>query len=112
MWITISFLNLFIGTDGQLKVWDANTLTHPVENFILSKKIYCHHICPLNPSKVAVATDSNHIRLVDLRSGSSTHELRGHSGNVISVKWSPTSSSILASGKIIFTFIVFRCRLR
>ena len=32
------------GVDGQLKVWDANHLTQPVESFILSKRIYCHHI--------------------------------------------------------------------
>lgn len=86
------------GTDGKLKVWDANVLTKPVENFNLSRKIYCHHISPLNPTRVAVATDSNHIRLVDLRSGSSSHELRSHTGNVITVKWAPHGSSILASG--------------
>ena len=81
-----------------LQVWDANVLTKPVENFNLSRKIYCHHISPLNPTRVAVATDSNHIRLVDLRSGSSSHELRSHTGNVITVKWAPHGSSILASG--------------
>ena len=81
-----------------LQVWDANVLTRPVENFNLSRKIYCHHVSPLNPTRVAVATDSNHIRLVDLRSGSSSHELRSHTGNVITVKWAPHGSSILASG--------------
>lgn len=91
---------LFIssGADGQLRVWDANELTQPVETFLLSKRIYCHHISPGNPSSVAVATDSNHIRLLDLRAGSSTHELRGHAGSVSSVLWAPRSSSILASG--------------
>ena len=71
-----------------------------MESFSLSKNIYCHHISPLNPTRVAVGTDSNHIRLVDLRSGSSTHELRSHTGSVISVKWAPHGSSILASGKL------------
>ena len=43
----------------------------------LLQRIYCHHLSLLNPSSVAVATDTNHVRLVDLRAGSSTHELRG-----------------------------------
>ena len=88
-----------------LQVWDANVLTKPVENFNLSRKIYCHHISPLNPTRVAVATDSNHIRLVDLRSGSSSHELRSHTGNVITVKWAPHGSSILASGMYCIYYI-------
>jgi DNA excision repair protein ERCC-8 len=86
------------GADGQLKVWDANVLAQPVETFILSKRIYSHHLSPLRPSNAAVATDINHIRLVDLRSGSSTHELRGHNESVLVVKWSPTLEYILASG--------------
>ena len=86
------------GADGQLKVWDANHLNVPVECFNLSKRIYCHHIGKLNPSQVAVGTDTNHVRLVDLRSGSSTHELRGHKTSVLAVQWSPNLSSVLASG--------------
>ena len=92
--------NVFVSSsaNGELRVWDANDLTQPVESFILSKRIHCHHLSPLNPSLVSVATDTNHIRLVDLRSGSSTHELRGHKNSVLSVQWSPNFSSILASG--------------
>lgn len=47
---------------------------------------------------MAVATNTNHVRLIDLKSGSSTHELRGHRSSIVSVQWSPVSSSILASG--------------
>lgn len=86
------------GADGQLKVWDANHLTQPVESFILSKRIYCHHIAKLNSSQVAVGTDTNHVKLVDLRSGASTHELRGHKNSILAVQWSPNLPSILASG--------------
>ena len=74
------------GADGQLKVWDANHLTQPVESFILSKRIYCHHIAKLNSSQVAVGTDTNHVKLVDLRSGASTHELRGHKNSILAVQ--------------------------
>lgn len=38
------------------------------------------------------------MRLVDLRSGASTHSLAGHSGSVLSVAWSPKDEHILASG--------------
>lgn len=86
------------GADGQLKVWDANVLKEPVESFLLSKRIYCHHLSSLQPSQVAVASNTNHVRLVDLKSGSSTHELRGHTTSIVSVQWSPASSWILASG--------------
>lgn len=38
------------------------------------------------------------MRLVDLRSGSSSHSLAGHHGGVLSVGWSPTREYVLASG--------------
>ena len=79
------------GYDGQLKVWDANHLNQPVESFTLSKRIYCHNIGKLNSSQVAVGTDTNHVKLVDLRSGSSTHELRGHKNSVLAVQVSKFS---------------------
>ena len=80
------------GYDGQLKVWDANHLNQPVESFTLAKRIYCHNIARLNPSQVAVGTDTNHVKLVDLRSGSSTHELRGHKNSVLAVQVSACPS--------------------
>ena len=51
------------GADGQLKVWDANVLSQPVESFALGKRIYCHHISGINPSCVAVGTETNHVRI-------------------------------------------------
>ena len=51
------------GADGQLKVWDANVLSTPVESFALGRRIYCHHISGINPSCVAVGTETNHVRI-------------------------------------------------
>lgn len=51
-------------------------------------------------SHLLVACASQHptVRLVDLRSGSSTHALAGHSGSVLSVSWHPHGENILVSG--------------
>jgi DNA excision repair protein ERCC-8 len=47
---------------------------------------------------VACATQHPAVRLVDLRSGASTHSLAGHHGALLSVVWHPTVEHVLASG--------------
>ena len=75
------------GMDGVVKMWDANTLdSGPVEEFDFpNEKIFSHHLSvtenhsTLKKSSLtllAVASESNHINLLDLKSGSSSHELR------------------------------------
>jgi DNA excision repair protein ERCC-8 len=49
---------------------------------------------------VACATQHPAVRLVDLRSGASTHSLAGHHGALLSLAWSPTLDHILASGGV------------
>ena len=68
------------GMDQRLLVWDANTLT-VAEEFNINKLVFCHQLSQPPSTLVAVASASNHVRLIDLKSGSSTHELRGHTGN-------------------------------
>jgi DNA excision repair protein ERCC-8 len=67
------------GADERLLVWDSNTL-QIAEEFSIQKSIFCLRMSPPPSTVVAVASTSNHVRLVDLKSGSSTHELRGHAG--------------------------------
>ena len=84
--------------DGKLKVWDANVL-EPVEEFALaSDKVFSHHVRRSPSPLVAVGTGSNHINLIDLKSGSTSHELRAHSSPVMAVKWSPFKDHLLVSG--------------
>lgn len=85
------------GYDHTLKLFSSETLKASA-TFDLGSVIYSHAT-----SKVAthllVACASQHpaVRLVDLRSGASTHSLPGHSGSVLSVAWHPKDENILAS---------------
>ena len=75
------------GMDGSVKIWDANVLeSGPVEEFNFPhEQIFSHHLSVSEngaTSKkstlplVAVGSESNHVNLLDLKSGSATHELR------------------------------------
>ena len=84
--------------DHTLKVHATETLT-PSASFDLGSIIYSHGISPIaDHLLVACATQHPAVRLVDLRSGASTHSLAGHQGAVLSVTWSPLEEYILASG--------------
>ncbi|KAK5129160.1 hypothetical protein LTR08_003801 [Meristemomyces frigidus] len=48
--------------------------------------------------QVACASQHPAVRLIDLRTGSSTHSLAGHSGSVLTVAWHPKNENLLASG--------------
>ena len=47
---------------------------------------------------LAVAYRSHKLRLIDLRTGSASHTLKGHNNAVIALAWSTKDSHILASG--------------
>ena len=75
------------GMDGTVKMWDANMLEcGPVEEFNFpDEQIFSHHLNVtednLSSKKasltlVAVASASNHVNLLDLKSGAASHELR------------------------------------
>jgi len=49
-------------------------------------------------SLIAVASKSSTVKLVDLKSGSASHTLKGHSTSVFTVKWSPYNEFIVATG--------------
>ena len=84
--------------DHTLKVYSSETLA-PSASFDLDAVVYHIALSPIAAHVlVACATQSPNVRLVDLRSGASTHSLAGHSGGILSAAWSPVREHILVSG--------------
>lgn len=84
--------------DHKLKVYATATMTASA-TFDLDSVIYSHSLSPIaDHLLVACGTQHCAVRLVDLRSGASTHSLAGHHRAVLSVAWSPHEEHILASG--------------
>ncbi|KIX00428.1 uncharacterized protein Z518_10567 [Rhinocladiella mackenziei CBS 650.93] len=87
--------------DKTLKVTSITpTSLLPVHGFELDFIPYTHSLSPLPDSSplIAVGTEHPSIRLLDLRSGLSTHSLSGPNGAIYTLAWSPRISYILASG--------------
>lgn len=89
--------------DHTVKVWDTNQLT-PVHEFDLESRVYSFDICgsvrnSMDVSAlVAVACDLPFVRLLDLRSSSNAHMLRGHKNKTLCAKWHPSYPHIIATG--------------
>ena len=80
------------------QVWDTNSMK-PADSYNFHCVVYCHHMSAhAKHQLIAVASSINHVRLVDVKSGSNTHELRGHAGSVICCKWANGSENLLATG--------------
>lgn len=84
--------------DHTVKIYSSETLK-PSASFNLDSVVYNIALSPIaSHLLVACATQHSTVRLVDLRSGASTHSLAGHTGAILSTAWSPTREHILASG--------------
>ena len=80
-----------------------------VSTFDMDSTIHSHSIsAPL--SLIAVASDYSHVRLIDLRTGSSTHSLSGHSACIKDIKWSPSNKNHLASSSTDSTLKIWDVR--
>ncbi|KAJ5095903.1 hypothetical protein NUU61_005259 [Penicillium alfredii] len=99
--------------DGTLKLsaLQSPSIT-PVHTFNLECTPYAHSFSsqPDTTLLVAVATSEPSVRLVDLRSGLSTHGLPGHNAPVLSVAWAPHRPHLLASGSVDNRVIIFDVR--
>lgn len=99
--------------DGSLKLsaLESPSIT-PVHTFTLGCTPYSHSFSahPASTLLVAVGTSENSVRLVDLRSGLSTHGLPGHHAGVLSVDWAPHRPHLLASASVDNRVIIFDVR--
>ncbi|KAK4542115.1 hypothetical protein LTR36_007146 [Oleoguttula mirabilis] len=86
------------GYDGTVKISSSETLKASA-TFDIGSTVYSHATSAV-ATHLLVACASQHpaIRLVDLRTGSGTHSLAGHSGSVLTVAWHPKDENTLASG--------------
>lgn len=84
--------------DHKVKIHDSETLQVSA-SFDLDAVVYSHALSTI-ASHLLVATATQHptVRLIDLRSGASTHSLAGFGGAVLSVAWSPVNEHVLAGG--------------
>jgi DNA excision repair protein ERCC-8 len=84
--------------DHTVKLYSSETLATSA-SFDLDSVVYNIALSPIaSHLLVACATQHPNVRLVDLRSGATTHSLAGHSGAVLSTAWSPVREHIVASG--------------
>ena len=75
----------------------------PADEYEFKGIVYSHHMSPVATSHclVAVGCDSSTLKLVDLKSGSATHMLKGHKMSILSVQWSSKNEYLLASGRFV-----------
>ncbi|CAF0793998.1 unnamed protein product [Didymodactylos carnosus] len=91
-------LFITLALDKKLKLWDANRLKL-ADEYDFTQFAYSAHMPTVNSSLIAVAHANGDVRLIDIRSGSSTHIMHLHKGNGVGiVKWFNNNSNLLASG--------------
>ncbi|KKK18252.1 hypothetical protein AOCH_001944 [Aspergillus ochraceoroseus] len=99
--------------DGTLKLSALRSdCILPVHTFKLHCTPYTHSLSchPSSPLLIAVGSSEKPVRLLDLRSGLSTHGLPGHHSAVLSVSWAPHRPHILASASTDNRVILFDIR--
>lgn len=87
------------GGDCQLKIWDTNCLKL-ADKFLFEGLVYSHHMSGIacKHCLIAVACHRSSVKLVDIKSGSAAHQLKGHVGSVYAVQWSSRDEFLLATG--------------
>lgn len=101
-WYTVDNGLFFSGSfDKTVRVWDPNEMKE-VRRWTLEGKVYCMNLAPnaRSHSLIAVGTGDPKGRLLDLRSGTSTHILTGHREAIWSIKWNPSDEYLLATGSV------------
>lgn len=99
--------------DKTLKLFSIGPArVYPVHTFDLAQTPYTHSQSPVASSAalIAVGTADSDVKLLDLRTGLSTHTLPGHTSAIFSVRWSPRSEHVLTSGSADGRVLLFDVR--
>ncbi|KAJ1647748.1 DNA excision repair protein ERCC-8 [Coemansia erecta] len=84
--------------DNTLRVWDASNMTEACR-FDLEARVNRHQMSTTGAHMlIAVADESEHVRLCDLASGAFAQSLPVHGQGTNAVAWSPTEPYVLATG--------------
>ncbi|KAK7489058.1 hypothetical protein BaRGS_00019719 [Batillaria attramentaria] len=86
------------GADYQLKIWDTNRLK-VADKYSFHGIVYSHHMSGISVKHclIAVGCSRSTVKLVDMKAGSATHQLRGHDSSVFVVQWSSRDEFLLAT---------------
>lgn len=88
---------LTLSSDRTVRVWDTNEM-EVAECFGFKDDTYSFHLSKARKhSLIAVGCHDKSVYLVDMKSGSKSHTIKGHNGFVYCVKWSPRNRNILIS---------------
>lgn len=86
------------GADYQLKIWDTNRMK-VVDKYSFHGIVYSHHMSGIarRHCLVAVGCSRSTVKLIDMKAGSATHQLKGHDSSVFVVQWSSRDEFLLAT---------------
>jgi DNA excision repair protein ERCC-8 len=94
---------LSASADGSILIWDTHSMA-PVIGWNPLSSISCMHLSTSqgrSDSLLGVGSiDDSFVRLVDIRSGASSHSLVGHEKGINCLEWSPSCDVVVASGSL------------
>ena len=98
--------------DHVMNIMNVIYLVKVADQFEFSSNVYCHDLSRIatTHSLVSVTSQSNKVRLLDLKTGAAVHTLRGHKQSVLTTKWSTKDEFICATGRsviLVYTLAVF-----
>ena len=73
------------------------------DEYAFNGMIYCHQMSPIATKHclIAAASQSSTVKLIDLKSGSATHTLKGHRRPVLTLAWSTKDEFLIATGRFV-----------
>lgn len=92
---------LSTSSEGCILLWDTNKMKPVLRVQPFEDSSWASAHLQTGGDHSLIATGSwyeSELKLVDIRSGSHSHQLTGHDGGITAVQWCPTKPFVLASG--------------